>query len=415
MHLTSAYRLYRALSWAALPIVWQLEKRKQIKSLTPKSRTLEKLGHPTEQRPDGQLFWFHAASVGESKSILPLICKLGELRPDLHFLITSGTATSAALIAQNMPPRSVHQFAPLDAPGPVARFLTHWRPEAGVFVESELWPNLIVACQRRDVPLALINARLSQKSLQKWASRPKTAKLLFGGFRFISAQTEAVAAALKPFTDLDHIVTGLNLKAHGAPLPVDENTLSQAKTALNGRPVWVAASTHAGEEEIVLQAHKDLLQTHPDLCLILAPRHPERGDEIAGIISNFGWPAPRRSLGDWPSGPVYLADTLGELGTWYAATDTVFLGGSLFPIGGHNPFEALQSGARLISGPHVENFAEIYEELRAENAVTFAANSDEIAQTVLARPHAPSTPISGDQTADALEGFAQDLLTALEA
>lgn len=378
------YRAYVAATVVLLPFAMRRERRKLRDAGIPTERVREKLGHATKARPyTGPLIWFHAASVGESMSVLSLITHMGEQLPNASFLITSGTATSAKLVASRLPPRSVHQFAPLDAPGPLKRFLEHWRPDAAIFVESELWPQMLRRTYAKGAKLALLNARLSAKSVEKWASRPALARYVFEVFDLILTQNEAMAEAmLTMHAPPERVSPGNNLKALSAPLPVDDMALGEAGTALADRPLWVASSTHEGEEQVVLAAHKLLLDRWPDLHLILAPRHPERGDTVARLIADANLSATRRSDGDLPAGAVYLADTLGELGTWYALSDIVFLGGSLLPIGGHNPFEVAHAGAAVISGPHVANFAETFAEMQEVGAVRQVSNGDDLADTV---------------------------------
>jgi 3-deoxy-D-manno-octulosonic-acid transferase len=363
---TLLFRAYRGLTTLALPIAWPLVSRKLGRHGVPPERRRERLGHATLPRPPGQLIWFHAASVGESLSVLTLITRMGERLPDAEFLITSGTATSAELIAKRMPPRSRHQFAPLDASGPVSRFLAHWKPDAAIFVESELWPLMLVRSRASGARLALLNARLSDTSVQGWKKRPKTAHYLMNQFSAILTQNDKNAANMIAMGAApDRVYPGSNLKSTSAPLPVDSDTLSLVKTALHQRPTWVASSTHEGEEQVVLTAHGLLLQDHPDLCLILAPRHPERGDAVRTLIEKAGLTVAQRSRGGLPGSntQVYLADTLGEVGTWYALCPRVFLGGSLLPVGGHNPFEPAQAGAAVLTGPGVSNFAETYRKM----------------------------------------------------
>ncbi|MEP2030286.1 MAG: 3-deoxy-D-manno-octulosonic acid transferase [Paracoccaceae bacterium] len=360
--------LYRGYGWVTrlvLPLAYRRVSRKLAQSGVPDARIRERLGHATQSKPDGYLVWFHAASVGESLSVLSLIERLGILRPDLAFLITSGTATSAQLIEQRMPPRCRHQFAPLDAAAPLDRFLRHWQPKAAIIVESELWPQTLVRTYETGARLALVNARLSRKSLDGWSRRPKTAKALLDLFSVIMTQNSKMADALITLgADPDRVKPGANLKATSAPLPVDTKLVAEMRADLGPRTVWVAASTHLGEEETVLAAHQELLETDSDLCLILAPRHPERGSEIEAMIIAMGLSVACRSKGGLPgTAQVYLADTLGELGSWYALAPFVFLGGSLLPIGGHNPYEVAQVGVPVLSGSHVTNFAETFADL----------------------------------------------------
>lgn len=381
---TPLFRAYSAITRAVLPVAAFMERRK-LKQAGLLARWGEKLGRSSWKRTDGQLIWFHAASVGESQAILVLIDKLHAARPKTQLLVTSGTATSAKLLAARLPDGVRHQFAPLDAPGPVRRFLNHWHPDAAIFVESELWPHMLYLCQSADIPLALVNARLSARSLSRWARYPDTAKMLLSGFSLMLTQNAQMADALIALgADKTRVAAGINLKSLAAPLPVNDALRKDMAQALGTRPVWIAASTHDGEEEAVLAAHETLLKTQPDLCLILAPRHPNRGELVADMITARGWTAQRRSLGALPTSAaqVYLADTLGELGTWYALSKIVFLGGSLKPIGGHNPFEVAQAGAAVLSGTHVSNFVETFSGLEATGGAVMVANADTLAACV---------------------------------
>jgi len=378
------YRAWVAASMLLVPFFARTETRKLRRAGVSVSRAHEKLGHATQPRQqDGPLIWFHAASVGESLSVLTLITRMGRALPDAQFLITSGTATSAKLVQDRLPPRTVHQFAPLDAPGPLKRFLKHWRPDAAIFVESELWPQMLRRTYESGAKLALLNARLSQKSMESWRKRPTFARYVLEVFELILTQNDKMAEAMVAMhAPPQRVARGINLKSMSDPLPVDQDALFEARAALGHRPVWVASSTHPGEEDVVLEGHKRLLATRPDLHLILAPRHPERGQEVMNLISDAGLGVTRRSLGDAPGDQVYLADTMGELGTWYALTDIVFLGGSLRPIGGHNPFEVAQSGATVLSGHHVTNFAETFQEMQDIGAAQMISDASDLAEKV---------------------------------
>ncbi|MBB3993697.1 3-deoxy-D-manno-octulosonic-acid transferase [Sulfitobacter undariae] len=383
MRVPFLYRTYVALSMALLPFASRHVINKLRKADVPTHRAHERIGHATENRAEGTLIWFHAASVGESLSVLALITRMGAALPDAHFLITSGTATSAALIAQRMPPRCVHQFAPLDAPGPLKRFLKHWHPDAAVFVESELWPQMLRRTHAAGAKMALVNARLSEGSLKAWAKRPKLAAYVLDVFDLILTQNDAMAEAMvRIHAPAARVARGQNLKSFAGPLPTDEDLIFETRAALGHRPLWVAASTHEGEEKTVLAAHKLLLEKHPDLHLILGPRHPERGTQVAQLISDTGLSYTHRSRGDLPEGAIYLADTLGELGNWYALSDIVFLGGSLLPIGGHNPFEVAQSEATVLSGNHVFNFAETYADMETAGAARLVADAEDLAAQI---------------------------------
>jgi 3-deoxy-D-manno-octulosonic-acid transferase len=378
------YRAWVVASMGLVPFFARSQTAKLRAQGISVRRAHEKLGHATQDRQgSGPLIWLHAASVGESLSVLALITRMGMILPRAQFLITSGTATSAALVAQRMPPRTQHQFAPLDAPGPLKRFLRHWQPDAAIFVESELWPQMLRRTYATGAKMALVNARLSDKSVETWRKHPKMARYLFGVFDLILTQNDAMAHKMVSMhAPSDRVARGINLKSMAGPLPVDEDALFDARAALGHRPVWVASSTHDGEENAVLQAHKALLTEIPDLCLILAPRHPERGDAVETLVTAAGLTCNRRSRGDAPGAQVYLADTLGELGLWYAMSDVVFLGGSLLPIGGHNPFEVAQAGAAVLSGTHVSAFAETYAQLETEGAAQLVEDSDDLTATL---------------------------------
>ena len=382
---TLLYKLYCGLTSVAAPLAWRTVRKKLQTAGVPETRQQERLGHATQTRPDGQLIWFHAASVGETLSVISLIKRLGERLPQAEFLITSGTPTSAALIEKRMPPRARHQYPPLDTAGPVKRFLDHWRPDAGVFVESEIWPRLIVEASRREVPLALLNARLSDRSVEGWKKRPKTARFILDHFTLFLTQNDKTAGNLIDMGALpDRVQPGTNLKAMSDPLPVDRTTLSDIRAQIADRPIWIASSTHAGEEEAVLAAHAKLLQRWPDLLLLLIPRHPERRSEVADLLESAGQSAAFRTKGDKiaPQTQVYVADTLGETGTWYALCPIVFLGGSLKEIGGHNPFEPAQAGAAVITGPGYFNFAETFAPLIESGGATEVNSAPQLADSV---------------------------------
>ncbi|HLZ83996.1 MAG TPA: glycosyltransferase N-terminal domain-containing protein [Caulobacteraceae bacterium] len=331
------------------------------------ARWAERLGRATLARPAGRLAWLHGVSVGESLSLLPLIDRLRTERPDVAVLVTSGTRASAELLAARLPPGAFHQYAPLDAPGAVARFLEHWRPELGVLAESELWPNLILGARARGVRLALLSARLSARSLAGWRRAPRAARAVLGAFDLLLARD---AAAAERFAALGARVDGLaDLKFGVPPLPVDEAEWARARDRLGARPVLLAASTHPGEEEIVLKAFQ---AAAPDAgtLLILAPRHPARGEAVARLARELGLAAGRRTSGDaLGDAPVYVADTVGELGLWYRLAELAVIGGSLTHerVGGHNPLEPARLGCPFISGPEVSAWP-VYEALEAARA-----------------------------------------------
>ena len=335
-------------------------------------RISERLGRAGLPRPDGALVWLHGVSVGETTSLLPLVAALRTRRPDLTILVTCGTTTAAALLAQRLPEGVIHQFAPVDGPGAVRRFLDHWRPNAAVFVESELWPNLILAAKARGVRLALLSARMTAASANGWSQWPASARALLSAFDLIMPQDAATDERLNRLGG----TTGprLNLKLVGEPLPADMAELDRLRAALAGRKVVLAASTHPGEDASIANAVR---KAAPGGVLILAPRHPERGAEIAAMLGGA-----LRSRGE-ALGPVYVADTLGELGLFFRLADIVVMGGSFVPgIGGHNPLEPARIGRPILTGRHVFNAADTYAEMFAEAAAIEPANGTALARHI---------------------------------
>lgn len=357
-------RLYAALAGVALPLAWRRADRKLSEQGVAAARRRERLGFPTIARPAGRLIWVHAASVGESLSALPLVERL---REGGTVLVTTGTGTSGAVMEKRLPEGAPHQFAALDAPGAVRRFLDHWRPDLAVFVESEIWPVTLREAARRGVPLALVNARLSRRSLERWARAPGSARALLGLFGRAWAQTDGVAAALGRLGARDVSVGG-NMKAGAPPPPDAPEERERIAAALGKGPVWAAVSTHPGEERAALEAHWAVRIAHPDARLILVPRHPERGAEVERIVRERAFSLAVRSRGETPDAEVYLADTLGETGLWFRLAPVVFLGGSYVPVGGHNPWEPASCGAALLTGPMTETVRGDVEALEAAGA-----------------------------------------------
>ncbi|WP_293573205.1 3-deoxy-D-manno-octulosonic acid transferase [Phaeobacter sp.] len=408
---TALFHIYRAATSLIAPLAYRKVAAKLADQGVPDQRQRERLGFATLPRPQtspqsasaadtastdkaAPLIWIHGASVGESMAGLNLVEKLTLRLPAAEFLLTSGTATSAQMLERRMPSHCRHQFAPLDSSAAVRRFLSHWRPDAALFVESELWPVTLQAARHAGVKLALVNARLSQSSIKRWASKPATASFMMQQFDLLLSQNAQMRDALIDLgADAAAVHPSGNLKAGSAPLPVDESLLTDLRDDLAGRPVWVASSTHRGEEETVLAAHKALLAENPQLCLVLAPRHPERADEISDLIRAAELTVAQRSRAEPLTSrtQIYLADTLGELGSWYALSPIVFLGGSLAPIGGHNPFEVAQAGAAVITGPGYTNFMETFPPLIDAGGAVEVTDSATLGAAVrhwLGDPHA---------------------------
>jgi len=372
--------LYAAATGLLEPLAPALLRRRAQAGKEDAARMGERLGRPATPRPAGPLVWLHGVSVGESLSLLPLIAALRARRPGLNLLVTSGTVTSAEVLAKRLPSGVIHQFAPVDAPGAAARFLDHWRPDTALLVESELWPNLVLAAQARGVRLALVSARMTQKSADGWARAPSSARALLHAFELILPQDEATAARLSRLGG--EIGPRLNLKLVGDAPPVDGKLVMSLEAAIGNRDVILAASTHPGEEPLIAEAARTAA---PDALLIVAPRHPERGAAIAEDLARGGHAVARRAAGEplASATTAYVVDTLGELGAFYAVADVAVMGGSFVDgIGGHNPLEAARLKAAVVTGPHVFNAADIYAEMLAEAAAIEAADGVALARHI---------------------------------
>jgi 3-deoxy-D-manno-octulosonic-acid transferase len=350
--------LYRGLTGALAPAVPALLHNRVRRGKEDPGRIAERRGVPSLPRPSGTLIWIHAASVGESLAALSLAQHLLE-QPARSLLVTTGTVTSAKVMSQRLPPRAFHQYVPVDLIGSVTRFLDHWRPDLALFVESELWPNLLLESRRRKIPLALVNARLSARSFAGWRHLPGFARRIFSVFDVCLAQDESVARRLTAL-GARNVRIGGNLKADAPPLPADESSLAILRNAVGARPVFLAASTHAGEDDAVLIAAAALKQF--DALTIVVPRHPERGPDIEALARMRGFSCLRRANAALPTSEaeVYIADTMGELGLFYRLARAAFLGGSLIPHGGQNPLEPTRLSVPVIAGPHTANFDDIY-------------------------------------------------------
>jgi len=377
-NLPLALRAYQLGSALGTPIASQLLMRRQKRGKEHPERLKERLGQASMPRPKGPLVWVHGASVGEMLAAVALIERLRAR--DFAVLVTSGTVTSAALAEQRLPPGVLHQFVPLDAPRFVRRFLDHWRPGLALFVESDLWPNLICSCAKRRIPMIIINGRLSERSFKRWRRLPAVIAALLNRFDLCLAQSATDAERYAKLGAPRVNATG-NLKLDVPPLPADEATLRRLRDIVGKRPVMLAASTHAGEETVIIAAHRRLRAKFPTLLTIIVPRHPARGESIAESAKADGLAVALRSrrAQPMPDISVYVADTLGELGLMYRLAPIVFMGGSLASHGGQNPIEPIRLGAAIIHGPHVWNFAEIYAALDSARGAQGVADEEELA------------------------------------
>ncbi len=372
-------RIYAGVANLAGPIVYRRLARRLTEQGVAPDRITERRGDAGRSRPKGPLIWFHGASVGETLSILPLVQDLIDQRPDLQILVTSVTAASAEVLAKRLPDTVIHQFAPIDTSAALRRFHAHWSPDLLVLVESEIWPHTIRSCVDRDVPIVLLNARLSTKSLENWRKLGAASRWIFSKFSLVIAQTAETATKLEALGAL-RVRVGANLKAAAPPPPDDPAARQELTEELGTRPVWLAASTHEGEDAAILDAHVTLKKTHDDLCLILAPRHPQRADAIVALAQDRGLSTSRRSAGEAPAGAVYLADTIGDMGLFYRLSPVTFLAGSFVPVGGHNPWEAA-CGTAILHGPLVANCQSDYDRLDAAGG-SFTVTPDTLAADV---------------------------------
>ena len=380
--LTVPLALYAAATGLLEPLAPGLLRRRARRGKETASRLNERLGRPSRARPEGPLVWLHGVSVGESLSLLPLIAALRVRRPDLNILVTSGTVTSAEVLANRLPEGVIHQFAPLDAPGAAARFLDHWRPGAALFVESELWPNLIASAKRRGVRLALLSARMTEASARGWGRAPATARALLRAFDLVLPQDGGAAARLARLGA--DVGPHLNLKLLGEAPPVDGNFVMELEAAVGRRDTVLAASTHSGEEGLVAKAFLEATADTPSV-LVVAPRHPDRGQRVAEDLRAIGFIVARRAAGEplTAATSAYVADTMGELGALYTIADVVVMGGSFVAgVGGHNPLEAAQQVRPIVTGPHIFNAQTIYAEMLAWTAAIQAEDATALARHI---------------------------------
>lgn len=379
---TAALKAYRIGLSALRPAVPLLLRARERRGKEDAARRGERLGFAGQPRPTGALFWIHAASVGETNAILPLINEILDMNPAGHLLLTTGTTTSAEIAAKRLPARAMHQYVPLDVPEYVERFLEHWRPDLAIFTESDVWPNLVLAASTRAIPLALINARMSPRSMARWRKNRRHGRALFSRFNLVLAQNDAVARALK-LLGAPRVITAGNIKIDSPPPPVNRTELERLKLATVGRPILLAASTHPGEETIITNAHAIMARELPSLLTIIVPRHPDRGATLFAQLAAHGLKVDRRSVSGLP-GPdtnIYLADTLGELGTFYALAPVALIGGSLIEHGGQNPIEAVRLGSAVLTGPSFHNFRDAYDALLASGGARVVTSADDIAAT----------------------------------
>lgn len=384
--------LYRLLLRPTAPLLRHVLARRLARGKEDADRLPERMGQASVARPDGLLVWLHAASVGEALSLLALIDDLRARRPDLTLMLTTGTVTSAQLMAQRLPAGVIHQYMPVDHPVWVRRFIAHWKPNAVIWSESEFWPNILSEVKRNRIPAMLVNARMSVRSYERWRKLRGFAREVLSTFDVCLAQTLREAQQL---TDLGarHVDAVGNLKYAAQPLPDNPAARAELAAATATRALLLWASTHPGEEDIAAATHVALAREVPNLLTVIVPRHPVRGSEIASQIAARGLRVSQRSQGSLPDArcEVYLADTLGELGLFYRLCPTVVMGGTFADIGGHNPIEPAQLGAVIICGPELYNFSSIREDFVQAKAMIEVADPWSMVKILRERLQNPTT------------------------
>ena len=377
-------KIYNFLVTILYPLIINgyMQKRK-LRGKEDISRFNERLGKPKIARPEGKLFWLHGASVGESVSMLPLIHKLLETYEDAHIMVTTGTITSAEIMKKRLPERAFHQFIPLDNPIFTNRFLRYWHPDAVLWFESEFWPAILYSIYKRKIPFLLVNGRISNKTFKRWQQFDFICKELLECFDLCLGQSDEDAYRLRVLGAKEAICLG-NLKYAGLPLPIDKQSKEDLIKQINKRPLWLISSTHDDEEYRIAKAHKKLKERHKNLLMIIAPRHPNRGKEIAEQLERLDLKVALRSQQEpiTKQTDVYIADTIGEMGLWYDLSKITFIGGSLIPHGGQNFIEPSKMRNAVIVGPHMHNFNDAMIRARKADAIIQIETIDELEQIV---------------------------------
>lgn len=378
--------IYTALLYLIAPIVLLRFLWRSLSVPAYRRRIGERFGF-LPRLPGGGGLWLHAVSVGEVQASAPLIQRLLQDHPDLSIIVTTTTPTGSRRLRELLGQAVLHVYAPYDVPWVVRRFLDAARPRLAVFIETEIWPNILAQCQRRGIPTVLANARLSDRSAQRYARLSRFAHEVFGTLGLVAAQSEADAQRYRTLGVPPERVTVTGSIKFDVRLPPSLQEQSAVIKRIWGedRPVWIAASTHEGEDELILAAHRQVLETVPDALVVLVPRHPERFGRVVQLALKQGFQLVKRS-DNRPCDPitnVFVGDSMGELPMFFAAADLAFMGGSLVPHGGHNPLEPAASGVPVVTGPHVFNFAPITEMLISAEAAVQVASTDELADTVV--------------------------------
>lgn len=378
--------IYRIVMFLLKPFVRPFLSFRRMKGLETKDRKRkkERFGIASVKRPDAKIVWFNAASVGETNSIIPMVEEILKKFSDVYVLITTTTLTGSEVVAKKLAGKNViHQFLPIDRRAYVNSFFRYWKPSLGFFVDSDFWPNLLLSAKKNDIPLVLLNGRISDKSFKKWEKNLDFSNALMDAFVLGFGKSEEDRERIAKMGIKDTVCVG-NLKYAVPPLSYDKNELEKLKEKVGKRHIFVVSSTHSGEEEMCLTAFMTIKRRFPDVLMVIAPRHPSRGEEIKELVEMNGLTAALRSCGDdiTKTTDIYIANTMGELGLFYSLTNIAFVGGSLIKWGGHNPMEPARLHNVVLSGKHVHNFKETYDLLKSEKAVVMVNDADDLAVKV---------------------------------
>ncbi|MBT9368911.1 lipid IV(A) 3-deoxy-D-manno-octulosonic acid transferase [Rhizobium sp. CSW-27] len=371
---------YRVAGICAYPLASPYLAYRTLKGKEDRQRRLERFGYPSVPRPHGPLIWVHAASVGETLAVIPLIRELR--RREIHVLLTTGTVTSAMLSRNRLGDEVIHQYVPLDVKFPIKRFIAYWHPDAAITAESEIWPTTMAELSRRNIPQIRVNARISDRSYERWSNRSAIAELLFGRLALVVARSDLDAERFRDLGAWPVVISG-NLKGDTDPPPVDETVLTQYRAQIGTRKTWAAICTFPGEEEAATFVHRAIKPRNQQLTIIV-PRHPERGDEIEAMLREKGLMVARRSRNDaiTPETDVFLGDSIGEMGLYLRLTEVSFVGRSLTAEGGQNPLESAMLGCAVLSGPNVQNFRETYQQVIRKGGARMVRDTEMLAKAV---------------------------------
>ncbi len=408
---------YRWAGAAVYPLVGGYVAWRTSRGKEDSSRRRERYGKASLDRPNGPVVWVHAASVGETIAVTPLIEYI--IASGVYVVLTTGTVTSAKLVGERMDKRVIHQYVPLDLKPAVSNFLDHWQPDLAIMAESEIWPMTILELGARRVPQVLVNGRLSDRSFGSWMRRAYLAEALLENLALVVAQTEEDARRYRELGARPVTVSG-NLKGDASPPPVDDAELDRLLGQIDGRKSWAAVSTHDGEEQAAAKVHLMLKKRHSDLLTIIVPRHPERADDLERSFHALGLSVSRRSRNDriYDGTDIFLGDTIGEMGLFLRLTEIAFVGKSLTGQGGQNPLEPAMLDTAILSGSNVQNFREAYQRLIKNGGARLVRDVDMLAGAVnflFNKPQARERMITAaSSTVENMRGSFSRTLAALE-